>query len=190
VERELPEQQISSRRKHLFRALGAIGIIIAGGWLTVDSNSQEASKVEKAAQTLTAKRNTCTIKSIEQVLALGKPALSVTIDVTPKTRPDSYNERYDGIGMDVTFEDETSNLISGVVVTNKTHGNEPSLGNKPDAAAISAPLLSPDKATYEVFRQNAIAANVTGPFVADAHLFVANLISCGSFTYEPPARLS
>lgn len=196
-----PEQTIRPRWERAAVVAGSAcmaGALLAGGLVKAHKNSDHADNMRAVAAELAASRNTCSIKSVQATGARDKPMVELVVSITSKDEPASYNQRHDRLGMDVTFADFTGKLVSGITVVNTTRvkanenplytrafsgssGSGPASGT--NHATVEPRVISKNKATYEVFRQNATRVTLSGPLVDDQHHTIAGTVPCGSFEY-------
>lgn len=189
-----------THRKRRLLLLGATGVAgaltVSGCLIATAQHNKKAEAIPAVASNLARNRNTCSIDSLKPTTRLGKPALTVVIDITEKDTPQSLNKKFDGLGMDTTFKDEKGNLVSGIMVSRRTHEEEPYsivLGRtkgdgpttKTNSMVLTEPVISSGPATYDVYRQNAIDFSVTGLLVDDKNGLAQSAVRCGSFTYVP-----
>src|SRR4030095_8743930 len=124
VERPTPEKRSKRRIASLMGTIALAGVIIGGALVVVRHNNQEGGKLSGQAQALAAERNMCSINSVKPTIDLGKPALRVVVSLAPLTMPEARNEQYDRPGKDATFSDETGNIITGLINTNKKQAKQ------------------------------------------------------------------
>jgi hypothetical protein len=182
-----------------YAATGLAGLTLGlAGVASVElpHNAARAGHVEAFAAEMARNRNVCAIDSVTLTSTLGKPALKVTITLGSGMSPADAKGAYDGVGTHTVFTDDTGNLVSGVLV-GAIDAHDPSIGwltlgstpgdgpgSHTNSMTYAVPENSNDVGDYEVFRQNAVDADVTGPLVTDQHYHEFGRVQCGSFIYH------
>lgn len=191
------------------RTVAAIGGVALGGAVIVPyativrQNDEALGPAGDAAYTLAQERNTCLITDARIVQ---KEVTGTVLDVTVRLRgrvdPSSRNKEFDKFGVDVNFQDETGNLVSGLRLTRldqQGKGEETLLVGKntnptDPVGTIEAQerflRIDNEMHRYVVYRQNAVSETVSGPLVTDTGHTRAALIGCGTIQYDKQGHLT